>query len=163
MKTILTLVIAFFIALNFSACSNSTQKMEDSSAVQEESAIDIQSDVSNDVVGTDSLAMNSNAVLTLDNDTYEFGEVEEGKKVEHIYHFTNTGKSPLIIADVTVSCGCTTPGFSKQPIKSGEKGSITIVFDSQNQVGMQHKIVTVLSNSASPRTILHLKGEVKSK
>lgn len=101
------------------------------------------------------------AIITVDNDIYDFGVVKEGEKVTHVYNFTNTGKAPLILSNVSASCGCTTPEYSKHPINPGEKGSVTVVFDSQNQVGMQQKIITVLSNANPSRTILQLKGEVK--
>src|SRR5690606_30936687 len=100
-------------------------------------------------------------IISLENAVYEFGTVKEGEKVKHTYTFTNTGKSPLILSNVSASCGCTTPEYSKHPINPGEKGSVTVVFDSQNQVGMQQKIITVLSNAEPSRTILQLKGVVK--
>ncbi len=101
------------------------------------------------------------AIITVDNDIYDFGVVKEGEKVTHVYNFTNTGKAPLILSNVSASCGCTTPEYSKHPINPGEKGSVTVVFDSRNQVGMQQKIITVMSNADPSRTILQLKGEVK--
>jgi len=101
------------------------------------------------------------AVLELENDSYDFGEVTEGKKVEHEFAFTNTGNEPLIISKVQASCGCTTPEYSKNPIAPGEMGKVKVVFNSAGQMGKQHKVITVTSNAASPNTLLHLRGEVK--
>ncbi|GGG91585.1 hypothetical protein GCM10007415_27750 [Parapedobacter pyrenivorans] len=109
------------------------------------------------IPGADSAA----AVLEVENDSYDFGEVKEGEKVEHEFMFTNTGSSPLIISNVQASCGCTTPEYSKNPIAPGDKGMVKVVFNSAGQVGKQHKVVTVSSNAASPNTLLHLRGEVK--
>jgi len=109
------------------------------------------------IPGSDSTA----ASLELASDSYDFGVIKEGEKVEHEFRFTNTGKSPLIISNVQASCGCTTPEYSKNPIPPGEEGMVKVVFNSAGQVGKQHKVVTVTSNSSSQNTLLHLRGEVK--
>ena len=152
-------LILIFIAFSLTYCTN-REKQNEAMALSEP-----------ETVGTTENALiykeaeesgNENAaIVSFDNAVYEFGTVQEGEKVEYTYSFTNTGKSPLIISNVSASCGCTTPEYSKQPINPGEKGSVTVVFDSQNQVGMQQKIITVLSNAEPSRTILQLKGEVK--
>lgn len=149
--------IVIFTAFALMACSNNAQQTEESNVRQ--SAIE---DSSPSVEAPTSESIEENApIISLGNDIYDFGVVKEGEEVKHVYEFTNTGKSPLIIANVSASCGCTTPEYSQHPINPGEKGSITVVFDSQNQVGKQQKIITVLSNAEPSRTILQLKGEVK--
>src|SRR3546814_20299030 len=52
-------------------------------------------------------ADSSGAVLEVANDTYDFGTVKEGEKVEHEFTFTNTGSQPLNVSTVQASCGCT--------------------------------------------------------
>src|SRR5690625_4294755 len=47
------------------------------------------------------------AVLTFEEDVYDFGSLPAAAKVDHYVKFTNTGKSPLIIRDAKGSCGCT--------------------------------------------------------
>jgi hypothetical protein len=41
------------------------------------------------------------------NKVHEFGDVNEGAPVTHLYRFRNTGKGVLKISDVHASCGCT--------------------------------------------------------
>jgi len=106
-------------------------------------------------------ADSSGAVLEVSADSYDFGTVKEGEKVEHEFTFTNTGSEPLIISNVQASCGCTTPEYSKNPIAPGEQGLVKVVFNSAGQAGKQHKVITVVSNAASKHTLLHLRGEVK--
>jgi len=101
------------------------------------------------------------AAVEVENDTYDFGVVSEGEKVKHEYVFTNTGTAPLIINSVRASCGCTTPNYPKEPIKPGEQSKIEVVFDTSNQPGMQHKVITMLANTEDSQTIFHLKGQVK--
>src|SRR5690625_7956878 len=47
------------------------------------------------------------AVLTFEEDVYDFGSVLAAAKVDHYVKFTNTVKSLLIIRYSKGSCGCT--------------------------------------------------------
>lgn len=88
------------------------------------------------------------ARIQWDNNKHEFGDVVQGNKVEHAFKFTNIGRSPLIITNVEVSCGCTTPkGWPRDPVKPGEKGEILVAFNSASKYGMQNKVITVVSNA----------------
>lgn len=148
-------LILIIVAFSLTYCTNNTNRTEETTLDKPILERENQGEVASE-------AGNENApIISLENAIYEFGTVKEGEKVEHTYNFTNTGKSPLILSNVSASCGCTTPEYSKHPINPGEKGSVTVVFDSQNQVGMQQKIITILSNAEPSRTILQLKGEVK--
>jgi len=118
--------------------------------------------LSSEIVVAENEVDTANApIVEVENDTFTFGEAKEGEKVTHEYSFTNTGKTPLIISSVNASCGCTTPNYPKQPIKPGETSKIEVVFDTKNQPGMQHKVITMISNAHPSQTIFHLKGEVK--
>jgi len=100
-------------------------------------------------------------IINFKEDTYNFSKIKQGEKVAHVFEFTNTGKSPLIISDVQAGCGCTTPKFSKKPIQPGGAGSIEVGYNSSGQRGSQHKIITVYSNAEPKQMMLHLKGEVQ--
>lgn len=68
--------------------------------------------------------------------------------VEHVYEVTNTGKNPLIISAVKPGCGCTAPDYTKEPIMPGQKGQITLKFDSTNFDGVVYKSAEVYANVA---------------
>ncbi|RYY33547.1 MAG: DUF1573 domain-containing protein [Sphingobacteriaceae bacterium] len=95
--------------------------------------------------------------------TYDFGKIKEGDKVNFDYEFTNTGKSPLVISNAMASCGCTVPEWPKTPVKPGEKGKIKVTFDSANKTGLQDKLVTITANTVPATTQVHLVGEVLAK
>src|ERR1044071_2538842 len=52
-------------------------------------------------------------VIKFKVDTMNFGSVPQGTIVERDFTFKNTGKTPLIITDTRVTCGCTTPDYPK--------------------------------------------------
>lgn len=88
------------------------------------------------------------AVITFEKRTHDFGDIYQGDRVEHTFYFTNTGNEPLIITNVQVSCGCTTPkGWPRDPIPPGGKGEITVSFNSVGKMGRQNKPVTLISNA----------------
>jgi hypothetical protein len=94
---------------------------------------------------------------------HNFGTISEGEKVRHDYEFTNTGSAPLMISDVIVTCGCTAPSFPKEPILPGQKGKVTIEFDSEGKTGMVRKSVFVNANTLPERTAIGFEVEVTKK
>jgi hypothetical protein len=92
----------------------------------------------------------SGPILTWEEKRHDFGDVVQGERMEHTFRFTNTGTAALLITNVEVSCGCTTPkGWTRDPIQPGERSELTIAFDSAGKNGKQIKVVTVVSNSVS--------------
>jgi len=88
------------------------------------------------------------AVISWEKATHDFGDVIQGDKVEHTFRFTNTGNKDLVITNVQVTCGCTTPkGWPRDPIAPGGSGELTVAFNSAGKIGKQNKVVTVSSNS----------------
>lgn len=89
-------------------------------------------------------------VITFDKKVHDFGDIFQGDKVEETFHFTNTGNEPLIITNVQVTCGCTTPkGWPRDPIAPGAKGELTVAFNSAGKMGRVNKVVTVVSNATN--------------
>lgn len=93
---------------------------------------------------------------------YDFGTISQGKVVEHVFKFTNDGEAPLVISNIQASCGCTTPDWSKQPIKPGEEGYVKVSFNSAGKSGAQSPTVTITANTSPSLTRLKLKGTVNT-
>jgi len=88
------------------------------------------------------------AIITWQKASFDFGDIYQGDKVSHIFKFTNTGSLPLVITNVEVTCGCTTPkGWGRDPITPGSESEISVAFDSSGKFGKQNKVITVTSNS----------------
>ena len=95
-------------------------------------------------------AKQTGPVITFEKKTHDFGDIVQGDKVEETFKFANTGTEPLIITNVQVTCGCTTPkGWPRDPIMPGGKGELTVAFNSAGKMGKQNKVVTVVSNAAN--------------
>ena len=98
--------------------------------------------------------------ISFENNVHDFGRVIEGEKITYAFKFTNPGDGNLVITNVSSSCGCTVPEFTKDPVKPGEKGNIKVTFDSKNRRGFQNKTVTVVSNTQPNTTVLRIKAQV---
>lgn len=94
---------------------------------------------------------------------YDFGTVVDGEKVEYNFRFKNSGDKPLVISNVSASCGCTTPEKPEKPIKPGEMGFIKAVFDSKGREGRAEKTITVTANVNPAFPDIKLVGEVLPK
>ncbi|MCH7413308.1 DUF1573 domain-containing protein [Belliella sp. R4-6] len=94
---------------------------------------------------------------------FDFGTIAEGKTVDHVFNFVNEGQAPLVISNVTASCGCTTPDYSKTPVKPGESGFIKVSFNSTGKPGTQAPTVSIQANTSPSVNRLRLKGNVTPK
>ncbi|WP_254527983.1 MULTISPECIES: DUF1573 domain-containing protein [unclassified Sphingobacterium] len=100
--------------------------------------------------------------MQFEETVYDFGKIKEGEVVKHVFKFENTGTSPVILSQVSASCGCTTPTFTTTPVLPGKVGEIAVEFNSSGQVGQQQKIITIASNAEANISTVQLKGEVEA-
>ncbi|MEQ8324308.1 MAG: DUF1573 domain-containing protein [Vicingaceae bacterium] len=98
--------------------------------------------------------------MAFDEESFDFGDISQGEKVEHSFIFENTGEADLIISSATGSCGCTVPSYPKEPIKPGQKSEILVVFDSNGKQGAQHKRVTIMANTNPNQTVIAIMANV---
>lgn len=101
-------------------------------------------------------------VLTFEEMEHDFGKLIEGETVSYNFKFKNTGKTDLVIADVSTSCGCTVPSYPKTAIRPGEEGILKIAFNSQGRKGFQTKNIVVVANTQPNITNLRIKAQVVS-
>jgi hypothetical protein len=101
--------------------------------------------------------------IQYENEKFNFGVVDEGEIVKHVYKFKNTGSEPLIISNAKGSCGCTVPTWPKEPIPPGGTGELKVEFNSKGKPGPQSKRVTVTANTTPTETYLEIAGEVRGK
>jgi len=99
-------------------------------------------------------------VIKFDELEHDFGRIIEGQTVSYAFNFKNTGKSDLLIAEVSTSCGCTVPSYPKTPIRPGESGTIKIAFNSNGKRGFQSKNILVASNTQPNTTVIRVKAQV---
>lgn len=101
--------------------------------------------------------------LIFREETHDFGTIDEAKgPVSHEFVFTNHSARPVKILKVQASCGCTTPGWSKDVIPPGKNGFIQALYDPKGRPGFFTKSLTVTTDLEANPIILQIKGQVSN-
>lgn len=100
-------------------------------------------------------------VMTFEQTEFDFGAIDQGTNVEHVFKFTNTGDAPLVIVDAKSSCGCTVPQYTKEPVAPGATGEMLVKFNGsgKNQVS---KTVTITANTQAGKETIKIKAFVNA-
>jgi hypothetical protein len=72
--------------------------------------------------------------LYIEKDVYDFGTILEGTVITHNFVIENRGDEPLLIPNVRSTCACAVADYTDK-ILPGEKGKVTIEFDSKGSGG----------------------------
>lgn len=111
-----------------------------------------------------SIPSDKSTTMKFGADVWNFGTIKEvDGAVKHIFEFTNAGSKPFVIENVSVSCGCTTPTYSRAPIRPGATGSITIYFDPTGRPGAFNKEIYITSNNRSNQNVIRITGTVEGR
>ncbi len=101
--------------------------------------------------------------IRFDRPDHDFGEVEAGDEVAHVFSFRNEGNAPLTVGKVLTSCGCTAALVSEQEIPPEGTGEIKVTFQAKGLQGAVKKGLTVESNDPEdPLVRLTIGGNVLS-
>lgn len=147
------LLPAFALLLFASSCGSNTNEPKEPASISP-----AEGSTTNNLQDSSNLT----TVQWLDS-VQNFGKVTDGEKIIISFHFKNTGSKPLIISNVTASCGCTVPEKPEAPIAPGEEGVIKAEFNSSGRVGIASKNVNVTCNTATQNYTLLFEGEVLPK
>lgn len=103
------------------------------------------------------------AEISFKEDTIRFDTIEQGTTVHGEYHFTNTGKEPLIIQSAHTSTGAAVADYPKEPIPPGRSAVIKLTFSTSGKMGPQSKTVVVQSNACVGTTVLRYTAYVRAR
>ena len=93
------------------------------------------------------------ASLVLKENGFDFGKIPQGRPVTHVFEVTNTTKEVIHLENVQTSCGCTTPEWSREPIKPGATTSIKIGYNAAGE-GPFSKTVTIIYNNNQTKQVV---------
>ncbi|MDR2384873.1 MAG: DUF1573 domain-containing protein [Tannerella sp.] len=105
-------------------------------------------------------AQTADSTLVFNSTTHDFGEIQQGVPQTFSFEFTNNGLEPIVIQSVQPSCGCTTPGWTKEPVEPGKKGYVQATYNAA-AVGSFSKSLKVTYSGSSKSITLYIKGTVK--
>ena len=100
--------------------------------------------------------------ILLQSNSYDFGRLSfKGNKKSHVFYFTNTGTTPIIIQRATTSCNCINVKYSRRPIAPGERGERNVIYDPKKELGAFNKGIHIKTSAGE--ITLFVKGEVLPK
>ena len=153
MKKILLMVAAVAFLGTYNASAQETASKEKIEAKKEKKAKKAKAEALPKVDGVG---------MVFENETIDYGTIEQNADGKREFVLTNNGNKPLIISNAVGSCGCTVPTFPKEPIMPGQKAVIGVKYDT-NRVGAFTKNVTITSNATvNPSKVLTIKGTINA-
>lgn len=97
-------------------------------------------------------------VLSLKETEFNFGKIPQSKPVYHSFEISNKGEKPLKLDNVSASCGCTTPEWSRDEIAPGGTALIKVGYNAAAE-GPFTKDITITYNGNQTK-ILKITGHV---
>jgi hypothetical protein len=142
----------FIIILIFSAAISCYSRSEDNAITTDLVSSPLTANQSAEKVLTPKIQM--------DEESFDFGEIQQGESVTHDFVLKNIGDANLIISTAKGSCGCTVPEWPKEPIAKGEEATIKVTFNSAGKSGKQNKTVTLVTNAIPNTKVITITGNV---
>ncbi len=148
MKISRTFIIVLAVQLAFVGCDN-----RKSGSSEQVAAPETEASVSEEANSGEAAAL---AEFSFEEKSHDFGTLNAGDVVTHVFKFTNSGEAPMLIQDIRTTCGCTTPEYTKEPIGPGETGEITVQFNSKGKAGVQNKNITIFANTKNGSDVISI-------
>ena len=91
----------------------------------------------------------------------DFGTFDKSEIKDTVIDVKNTGDNPLVIVDVSTTCGCTAATYDKQPAKPGEALRVGIKMTPKD-TGFFDEVITIKYNSINNQPVkVEIKGNVR--
>jgi hypothetical protein len=111
-------------------------------------------------VGTTAQAQEADTTVVFTTAVHDFGDIFQNAGPQtYAFEFTNTGAEPITIQNVSASCGCTTPGWTKEPVAPGQTGEVKATYNPSSLIPFD-KTLTVYTSGVPAQIVLHIKGKV---
>jgi hypothetical protein len=89
-------------------------------------------------------------------EAWDFGQVKQGEVTEHDFILKNESDKPLMIKEVTTSCGCTVSKVDKKMLLPGEEAPIKVKFNSKGYLGPVKQHIFVATDSLDRPVIRYI-------
>ena len=98
--------------------------------------------------------------VSIDRSSVSMGSFDWQEEQKSAFTLKNTGDKPLVIQDVTTSCGCTTVAYSKEPLQPGGATTLEVVYKAERPEHFDKTITLYCNTDNSPLT-LKISGDAK--
>jgi hypothetical protein len=99
--------------------------------------------------------------LVVDQPVFDFGAVEQGERVEHVFKVRNGGTAPLRVRHVKSTCACTVGAVVGRELATDDETWVSVQLDTRELAGPTTKTITLYTNDpVHPAAGLSLTGTV---
>ena len=88
--------------------------------------------------------------VTVSAKQLDFGSFDWQKEQKATFSLQNVGKYPLVVQDITTSCGCISVDYSKEPVQQGKSLEIKVTYKAEHAEHFNKTISMYCNASASP-------------
>lgn len=97
--------------------------------------------------------------MEFDKMVHNFGEIiHKSGPVSCSFTVKNTGDTPAVIYNVVSTCGCTDVGWTREPIRPGQSGKVSVTYSNDEGAYPFDKNLTVYLSSSKKPVILKVRG-----
>ena len=101
--------------------------------------------------------------IEADKTVHNFGDILlDSGPVSCTFTLKNTGSKPMVIYNVTTTCGCTEAEWTREPVKAGGTASITVSYTNNEGPYPFDKTITVYASDSKP-ILLKIRGICREK
>lgn len=102
--------------------------------------------------------------LEIDKSIHDFGDVLiENGPVSCTFTVKNIGQAPAVIYNVVSSCGCTDVKWTREPLRPGDSGKISVTYSNDEGAYPFDKTLTVYFSDVKKPYILKVRGVAHEK
>ncbi|WP_195425093.1 DUF1573 domain-containing protein [Bacteroides cellulosilyticus] len=98
--------------------------------------------------------------ITVSNNSTSLGVFSWEDEQTTNFTLKNIGKNPLVIENVSTSCGCTSVSYSKEPVRSGNSVILNVSYKADHPEHF-NKTITVYCNAESSPILLRIAGDAE--
>jgi hypothetical protein len=101
-------------------------------------------------------------VLSLRSASHDFGQVDEGARLVHVFHADNRGDAALRLEPVTPAFGCSPEAWTVSQVPPGGSASLRVSCDTERRAGALAVELLLASNDpTTPAAKLHVRARVE--
>ena len=99
--------------------------------------------------------------ISIDKDVHDFGDFDVAAgPVSCTFTVKNISNHNVLILNAVTSCGCTDADWTREPLKPGKTGTVSVTYKNEDGPYPFDKTVTVYFSDVKRPAVLHIRGSV---
>ena len=98
-------------------------------------------------------------VLEIDKTIHNFGDIMlDSGPVSCTFTFKNISEKPVVVYNVVSSCGCTDVSWTKEPLRPGQSGNVSVTYSNDEGPYPFDKTITMYVSDIKKPVLLKIRG-----